>query len=84
MERDPPERASDLVFLGSPYGIRTRAATLRGWCPRPLDERAELRSVTIAARRSNRPGVTGNDDNRHTRDRPDEPGSRAGEQGIEP
>src|SRR5215213_3446214 len=22
--------------LGSPYGIRTRAATLRGWCPRPL------------------------------------------------
>jgi hypothetical protein len=28
-------------FLGSPYGIRTRAATLRGWCPRPLDERAK-------------------------------------------
>ena len=26
----------------SPYGIRTRAATLRGWCPRPLDERAVL------------------------------------------
>ena len=29
---------------GSPYGIRTRAATLRGWCPRPLDERAVLRA----------------------------------------
>ena len=32
--------------LGSPYGIRTRAATLRGWCPRPLDERAKLRHAT--------------------------------------
>ncbi len=21
-----------------PYGIRTRVSTLRGWCPRPLDE----------------------------------------------
>ena len=40
MERDPQERVSDLVFLGSPYGIRTRAATLRGWCPRPLDDGA--------------------------------------------
>ncbi len=28
-------------FLCSPYGVRTRAATLRGWCPRPLDERAK-------------------------------------------
>ncbi len=25
---------------GSPNGIRTRAATLRGWCPRPLDDGA--------------------------------------------
>ena len=32
---------------GSPYGIRTRAATLRGWCPRPLDERAKLRRPTL-------------------------------------
>ena len=32
------------LWLGSPYGIRTRAATLRGWCPRPLDERARLRA----------------------------------------
>ena len=39
-------------FLGSPYGIRTRAATLRGWCPRPLDERAELRRSTLSAERA--------------------------------
>jgi DNA polymerase-4 len=26
----------------SPNGIRTRAATLRGWCPRPLDDGARL------------------------------------------
>src|SRR5215218_10781467 len=38
----------DLGRCSSPYGIRTRAATLRGWCPRPLDERAEQRSVTLA------------------------------------
>ena len=24
---------------GVPYGIRTRAANVKGWCPRPLDER---------------------------------------------
>ena len=23
---------------GTPNGIRTRAATLKGWCPRPLDD----------------------------------------------
>ena len=34
----------ELGFLGSPNGIRTRAATLRGWCPRPLDDGAVLRS----------------------------------------
>ena len=28
---------------GSPNGIRTRAATLRGWCPRPLDDGAMRR-----------------------------------------
>ena len=32
---DPAER---LRSLGTPNGIRTRAATLRGWCPRPLDD----------------------------------------------
>ena len=47
--RGTPKSASDLGVLGSPYGIRTRAATLRGWCPRPLDERAEQRSGTLAA-----------------------------------
>ena len=35
----------DLLFC-SPNGIRTRVATLRGWCPRPLDDGA----VTGAAR----------------------------------
>src|SRR6187402_53731 len=48
MERDPQLRASDRVVLRSPYGIRTRAATLRGWCPRPLDERAKLRRPTLS------------------------------------
>jgi hypothetical protein len=36
------------VAFGSPYGIRTRAATLRGWCPRPLDERAKCLSDASA------------------------------------
>ena len=35
-------------FFGIPYGIRTRAATLRGWSPRPLDERDLLRTSTIS------------------------------------
>jgi hypothetical protein len=54
MARDPPQRASDLGFLGSPYGIRTRAATLRGWCPGPLDERAK--SVHASSARGRRHG----------------------------
>jgi hypothetical protein len=39
----PPVRCStDLyaLFPCSPNGIRTRVATLRGWCPRPLDDGA--------------------------------------------
>jgi hypothetical protein len=32
--------ASDVEISSSPNGIRTRAATLRGWCPRPLDDGA--------------------------------------------
>jgi hypothetical protein len=33
-----------LLFLrrkvgGVPYGIRTRVTNVKGWCPRPLDER---------------------------------------------
>ena len=27
-----------LHFQSTPNGIRTRAATLKGWCPRPLDD----------------------------------------------
>ena len=41
------ERGPLTWCFGSPYGIRTRAATLRGWCPRPLDERAKLQRSTI-------------------------------------
>jgi hypothetical protein len=26
------------IFQSTPNGIRTRAATLKGWCPRPLDD----------------------------------------------
>src|SRR5580700_3907386 len=33
---------SRLIFC-SPNGIRTRVATLRGWCPWPLDDGAERR-----------------------------------------
>ncbi len=29
--------------FGSPNGIRTRVSTLRGWCPRPLDDGAKRR-----------------------------------------
>ena len=27
-----------LALMRTPNGIRTRAATLKGWCPRPLDD----------------------------------------------
>src|SRR4051794_27893503 len=37
----------------SPNGIRTRVATLRGWCPRPLDDGA-AKPATLAHLR--RPG----------------------------
>ena len=36
-----PSATRSLRAPGSPNGIRTRAATLRGWCPRPLDDGAE-------------------------------------------
>ena len=48
-KRSPPSRNAVITSTSSPYGIRTRAATLRGWCPRPLDERAKWRSPTISA-----------------------------------
>ena len=38
MER-PPEQG---IRKSSPNGIRTRVSTLRGWCPRPLDDGAVL------------------------------------------
>ena len=90
-ERDPPKRASDLVFLGSPYGIRTRAATLRGWCPRPLDERAEWRPTTIAVPRTlaTRPDPEGLDRHPWGAENDGSPTLRAGDlragvRGIEP
>lgn len=44
---NPQSHRCDQGFfrLGIPYGIRTRAATLRGWSPRPLDERDLLLSA---------------------------------------
>ena len=30
--------SSEKAYVGTPNGIRTRAATLKGWCPRPLDD----------------------------------------------
>jgi hypothetical protein len=37
-----------VVVMCTPNGIRTRAATLKGWCPRPLDDgghRLQLRAL---------------------------------------
>ena len=34
-----------LVPNGTPYGIRTRVAGVRGRCPRPLDERGRKREM---------------------------------------
>ena len=31
-------RLAVLINYRTPNGIRTRAATLKGWCPRPLDD----------------------------------------------
>ena len=31
--------------FGSPNGVRTRVSTLRGWCPRPLDDGTLLSAV---------------------------------------
>src|SRR5437764_5543635 len=35
------------ALRSSPNGIRTRAATLRGWCPRPLDDGAKHEIVHL-------------------------------------
>ena len=29
-----------MLFIGDPYGIRTRVVAVKGRCPRPLDEGA--------------------------------------------
>src|ERR1700704_6235515 len=39
-ESIPFHKALTRTCPSSPNGIRTRAATLRGWCPRPLDDGA--------------------------------------------
>ena len=47
VERQPKNQKATRLGGGSgalccsPNGIRTRAATLRGWCPRPLDDGAK-------------------------------------------
>ena len=39
-DRAPDARIAPEIFEGSgdPNGIRTRVPTLKGWCPRPLDD----------------------------------------------
>src|SRR5262245_32662249 len=39
--RDQQAEDPRLVLAGSPNGVRTRVSTLRGWCPRPLDDGTE-------------------------------------------
>ena len=36
---DPFQKFLVLFGNGVPYGIRTRVTNVKGWCPRPLDER---------------------------------------------
>ena len=45
------------VVSGAPNGIRTRAAALKGRCPRPLDDggRAAFAALTLGARRRGPP-----------------------------
>ena len=50
----PTKTAAELLFwwlAGSPNGVRTRVSTLRGWCPRPLDDGAEREQSSRKARR---------------------------------
>ena len=47
------QKSFEINFVGHengvPYGIRTRAANVKGWCPRPLDERDKAeRSRSLA------------------------------------
>lgn len=36
--RQARRQRHDHAETGDPNGIRTRVTTLKGWCPRPLDE----------------------------------------------
>src|SRR5690606_8989765 len=36
-EKSPPWRRA-FFFVGVPTGIRTPVSTVKGWCPRPLDD----------------------------------------------
>src|SRR5438067_7710758 len=58
-EEGPPRRWPLIcTFLGSPNGIRTRVSTLRGWCPRPLDDGAE-RSLSQTTPQHSGGGIPG-------------------------
>src|ERR1700704_6576266 len=46
-ESIPFHKALTRTYSSSPNGIRTRAATLRGWCPRPLDDGAKHEIVPL-------------------------------------
>src|SRR5207342_156479 len=39
--KKPAPCGTGLFGSGTPNGIRTRVSTLRGWCPRPLDDGSE-------------------------------------------
>ncbi len=56
--------ASPCSETGDPTGIRTPVATVKGWCPRPLDDRVKtlgtaLRSALVASKLSTRHHVGG-------------------------
>src|SRR4051812_43840957 len=38
---EPATSSTSDQYLRSPNGVRTRVSTLRGWCPRPLDDGAK-------------------------------------------
>ena len=58
---EPPGVVPGVPDLRSPNGVRTRVSTLRGWCPRPLDDgtvgRGPAGSVATAPRRPRDPRV---------------------------
>src|SRR5690606_34551889 len=52
----PETPAEAEVSECTPNGIRTRAATLRGWCPRPLDDGGQGERAYPAPARAVTPG----------------------------